>query len=60
MSLLGIMQADEFRNAILAAREKLRFQLQHPSSTDNTSLQGLESRLDEIIALLKSRNSITP
>lgn len=53
MSLVGILDAHDFRTAILAQREKLRFQLQNPGSSGSTSLEGIESRLDEIIFLLK-------
>lgn len=68
MHLTGIMDAHDFRNRILEARDalKLRGQAQ-PSATTATpannaegadqlaALRGIEKRMDEIIALLKSR-----
>jgi len=52
MSLIGIINAHEFRNQILAAREAMRVQGHHPSATSSTSLEGIERRMDEIISLL--------
>jgi putative membrane protein len=66
MHLTGIVDAHDFRNEILAAREALKqAQLGNRSpapsaaaasdAAQSTALQGIERRLDEIIALLKSR-----
>jgi membrane protein YdbS with pleckstrin-like domain len=71
MHLTGIIDAHEFRNKILEARDALK-QRAYPSHDasviaaqhDATStakqlavLQGIEHRLDEIISLLKDRDS---
>jgi membrane protein YdbS with pleckstrin-like domain len=57
MKLTGIIDAHDYRNRILAAREALKQKAQ-PALTQTAeaaSLQGIERRLDEIIALLKAR-----
>jgi len=60
MELTGIIDAQEFRNKILAARDHLKQQGCHPASTamqDSTLavLQRIETRLDEITTHLKNR-----
>jgi membrane protein YdbS with pleckstrin-like domain len=58
MQLTGIIDADEYRNRILAMRDALKQQTQHHLPAPVTQLadvQGIERRLDEIIALLKQR-----
>lgn len=68
MQLTGIIDAHQYRNHILAAREALKQQSQralHPAevlvqnnaqaSSQLAALQGIERRMDEIIALLKER-----
>jgi len=47
------IDAHEFRNQILAAREALRVQGHHVSTSSTTSHEGIERRLNEIIRLLK-------
>ena len=56
MSLVGIVNAHNFRTQIIETRERLRAQ-SHAQPAQVTSLAGLESRLDEIIVLLKSRQT---
>ena len=58
MELTGIIDAHEYRNQILAARERMKAQAQPnlPAPVAQlANLSGIESRLDEIIALLKQR-----
>jgi putative membrane protein len=71
MQLTGIIDAHEYRNQILAAREALKQQSlrMHPAPAQAgalvgndpqaveqlAALQGIERRMDEIIALLKER-----
>lgn len=70
MRLTGIIDAHEFRNKILAARDSLKqrtYQLQQSSapalspadtlvaSQQLAALQGIERRLEEIVNLLKER-----
>ena len=68
MHLTGIMDAHDFRNRILDARDALKQRGQaHPaaailSATENAALaaqlaalHGIERRMDEVIALLKDR-----
>ena len=57
MQLTGIIDAHEYRNQILAARDALKQRAQPalPSTAEAASLKGIEQRLDEIIALLKAR-----
>ncbi|CAN5513330.1 PH domain-containing protein [soil metagenome] len=55
MSLVGIIDAHEFRNQILAAREALRVQGHHVTTSSTSSHEGIERRLDEIIRLLNDR-----
>ncbi|MCX6141046.1 MAG: PH domain-containing protein [Candidatus Kapabacteria bacterium] len=58
MSLVGIIDAHEFRTKIIETRERLKALAHGSPAAQVQSLQGLESRLDEIIALLKTRQSI--
>jgi len=58
MRLVGIIKADEFRNQIVARREKLRRDLQYPHAVpekfDRTSLlKEIVTKLDEVIKLLR-------
>ncbi len=68
MHLTGIVNAHEYRNQIFAARDALKQQAQHGLQTSGAAaqsdaqaasqlaaLQGIERRMDEIIALLKER-----
>ena len=68
MHLTGIIDAHQYRNQILAAREALKQQSQRAlqpaevlaqnnaqASSQLAALQGIERRMDEIIALLKAR-----
>lgn len=68
MHLTGIVNAHEYRNQIFAARDALKQQAQRSSQLSGTvaqndtqaagqlaALQGIERRMDEIIALLKER-----
>ncbi len=68
MHLTGIVEAHEYRNQILAAREALKQQAQRSLQTSEAAahtsaqadsqlavLQGIERRMDEIITLLKER-----
>ena len=60
MELTGIIEAQEFRNKILAARDRLKQNGGHPSSTatqDSTLavLQRIEGKLEEISSHLRSR-----
>jgi membrane protein YdbS with pleckstrin-like domain len=67
MHLTGIMDAREFRNMILVAREELKQRAKSASGSGNpqtdtqavdqlASLRGIERRLDDIIDLIKQRN----
>lgn len=70
MRLTGIVDAHEFRNAILEARELLKQQTLHSqysspnllaASANNSDeqlvvLRGIQQRLDEMVELLKNRN----
>ncbi|MES3024059.1 MAG: PH domain-containing protein [Pseudomonadota bacterium] len=56
MHLTGIVDAQEFRNRILAARDALKQQRQAPPATADANtevLRGIERKLEEIIALMK-------
>jgi membrane protein YdbS with pleckstrin-like domain len=59
MHLTGIIDAHEFRNRILAARDALK-QSQRGGAPDGAdqlaAMRGIEQRLDEIIALMKERD----
>ncbi|NOT58772.1 MAG: PH domain-containing protein [Acidobacteria bacterium] len=61
MQLTGIIDAHEYRNQILAARERLKSPAQSNlpatamADVQLANLSGIERRLDEIIALLKQR-----
>ncbi len=58
MQLTGIIDAHDYRNRILAMRDALKQQTQDHLPTPVAQLadvQGIERRLDEIIALLKQR-----
>ena len=70
MKLTGIVDAHEFRNKIMAAREALKHRSSPTTNSATasstvefangaadlvTSLQGIERRLDEIIALMKEK-----
>ena len=61
MHLTGIIDAHAFRNRILAARDALKQPTPHiqpASAVDSVAaLQGIERRLDEIIALLREGRS---
>lgn len=56
MSLIGIIDAHEFRTRIISTREQLRARA-HPDPSQMGSMAGVEKRLDEIIALLKGRQT---
>ncbi|MES2149040.1 MAG: PH domain-containing protein [Pseudomonadota bacterium] len=56
MQLTGIMDAHEFRNRILAAREALKAQRAAPVAGEAAQLAALQAiaiKLDDIVALLK-------
>ena len=64
MHLTGIINAAEFRNKILDARDALKHRAQSPPTAvpsplplaaQQIDLTGIERRMDEIIALLKQR-----
>lgn len=68
MHLTGIMDAHDFRNRILEARDALKLRGQSPPTAaaataavnaqgadQLAALRGIEKRMDEIIALLKTR-----
>jgi membrane protein YdbS with pleckstrin-like domain len=57
MHLTGIMDAHEFRNRILLARDALKDAQRHPPPGEDklAAMRGIEDRLDEIIALMKDR-----
>lgn len=56
MSLIGIIDAHDFRTRIISTREQLRAR-SHPDPSQFNSLVGIERRLDEIIALLTLRRT---
>jgi len=62
MHFLGIIDAHEFRNAIMRTRDTLRQQMfKSPSAPGSdvelaSSLQGIEAKLDVIIDLMRSRS----
>jgi membrane protein YdbS with pleckstrin-like domain len=65
MHLTGIIDAHNFRNKILEARDALKQQSQRPqpalaaaAPADSKSLEGIERRLDEIIELLKKKGEM--
>jgi membrane protein YdbS with pleckstrin-like domain len=57
MHLTGIMEAHEFRNRILQARDALKEAQRQPAPGEDKleAMRGIEDRLDEIIALMKDR-----
>ena len=64
MHLTGIINAADFRNKILDARDALKHRAQLPATSTSSlapvspqqlDLTGIERRMDEIIALLKQR-----
>ncbi|NJR72195.1 MAG: hypothetical protein HC782_03835 [Gammaproteobacteria bacterium] len=62
MELTGIIDAQEFRNSILAKRDTLKERGQHSATSDagNAQLLALNTiitKLDEIIAIQKTRTS---
>jgi membrane protein YdbS with pleckstrin-like domain len=63
MHLTGIMDAHEFRNRILSARDALKQSQRSGPAGDGAlagdqlaAMRGIEQRLDEIIALMKERD----
>ncbi len=63
MHLTGIIDAHEFRNRILAARDALKLAQRGGAAAPNVeaadqlaAMRGIEQRLDEIIALMKERD----
>ena len=63
MHLTGIIDADQFRNRILAARDELKAAQRGGapgagagSADQLAAMRGIEQRLDEIIALMKERD----
>jgi membrane protein YdbS with pleckstrin-like domain len=63
MHLTGIIDAHEFRNRILAARDALKLAQRGGGAAPNVeaadqlaAMRGIEQRLDEIIALMKERD----
>jgi hypothetical protein len=63
MHLTGIMDAHEFRNRILSARDALKQSQRSGPAGDGAlagdqlaAMRGIEQRLDEIIALMKDRD----
>ena len=65
MHLTGIINAADFRNKILDARDALKHRAQLlptsgpmavPTAAQRVDLSGIERRMDEIIALLKQRH----
>lgn len=60
MQLVGIIDAHDFRNKILDAREALKLRspdAQTKATPELAVLQGIEQRLEEIVELLKRRDS---
>lgn len=62
MHFVGIVDAHEFRNAILHTRDVLRQQMFGRGSTENTEanmltvLRGIEGKLDEMVDLMRKRS----
>jgi putative membrane protein len=69
LKLTGIIDAHEFRNAILAAREALRHPAARASPAESATpasdeqlavLRAIQGRLDEVVALLRESRSTPP
>jgi putative membrane protein len=57
MHLTGIMDAHEFRNRILAARDAIRHPVKDAADPHLAALQGIQAQLTEIAALLREQRA---